>query len=77
MVLVLASSVPVTLSRVDMPADARGPAHVHWNLGYRFTATADLRLVAESGRPVEWWPVDALPPEAPVDLPGLLAAVLR
>jgi len=66
---------PVTLSRVDMPADRNGPAHVHWNLGYRFTADPDGALRAEAGRPAQWWPVDGLPPDVPADLPGLLAVL--
>ena len=68
---------PVTLTRVDMPADARGPAHVHWNLGYRFTADPDAALVAEAGRPAQWWPVDGLPSEVPADLADLLAVLAR
>jgi len=38
---------PVTLTLVQAPADAVGPPHRHWLLGYRFIAEPDAPLVPE------------------------------
>lgn len=65
---------PVTLGVEPWPADERGPEHLHWGLGYRFTGDPDADLRPERD-PVSWHPVDHLPAGAVADLAPLLAAL--
>jgi 8-oxo-dGTP pyrophosphatase MutT (NUDIX family) len=67
---------PVTLTLVDVPPDALGPAHRHWLLGYRYHADIAAPLVPERD-PVAWHDVERLPTPAPADLAPLLAALTR
>jgi 8-oxo-dGTP pyrophosphatase MutT (NUDIX family) len=55
------SEVPALLHPAIFPARDDEPAHVHWNLGYRFVADPSTPLVPEPGAPVAWFPVDDLP----------------
>lgn len=65
---------PVSVSSAAAPADADGPAHHHWLVGYRFTAGLDVVLVPERD-PVAWHDVAALPHPQPDDLDPLLEIV--
>jgi 8-oxo-dGTP pyrophosphatase MutT (NUDIX family) len=67
---------PVTLTLVDVPPDAVGPAHRHWLLGYRFEAEVAATLVPERD-PIAWHRVDRLPTPSPADLAPLVAALTR
>ena len=58
-----------------MPTDDRGPAHVHWSLGYRFVDEPDA-LTAERGRPAEWFPITGLPVDVFGDIRPFLAALV-
>jgi 8-oxo-dGTP diphosphatase len=66
--------LPVTVALAAAPADSRGPAHDHWLVGYRFTASPDAVLVPERD-PVAWHAVTALPHARVDDLAPLLAAL--
>ena len=72
--LMLGDPDPVTLSVEQLPADGRGPAHVHWNLGFRFTGDPAVAPRAERDA-VGWHRVDDLPAGAVADLAPLLAAL--
>jgi 8-oxo-dGTP pyrophosphatase MutT (NUDIX family) len=65
---------PVTLTLVRAPADAVGPPHRHWLLGYRFVADPRAPLVPERD-PLAWHPAAALPPDVIADIPPLWATV--
>jgi len=62
---------PITVTCAAAPADADGPGHDHWLLGFRFTASPDADLVPERD-PVAWHRRDALPHPFPDDLEPLL-----
>jgi 8-oxo-dGTP pyrophosphatase MutT (NUDIX family) len=67
---------PVTLTLVDAPADAIGPPHRHWLLGYRFIAEPDAPLVPERD-PLAWHPAASLPADVIGDIPPLWEIVRR
>ncbi len=67
---------PVTLTLVQAPADAVGPPHRHWLLGYRFVADRDAPLVPERDR-VAWHRAAALPRDVVADIPPLWEIVRR
>jgi 8-oxo-dGTP pyrophosphatase MutT (NUDIX family) len=54
-------AVPTVLHPAIFPARGDEPAHVHWNLGYRFIADPATPLVPEPDAPVAWFAVDDLP----------------
>jgi ADP-ribose pyrophosphatase YjhB (NUDIX family) len=66
---------PVSVSYAAAPADAGGPVHHHWLLGYVFTAAPGTPLVRERDE-VAWHAVTALPRPHPADLSALLPHVL-
>ncbi len=68
---------PMIVSCVEMPATDDGPEHLHWGVGYVFRSARSVKLVAEEGRPVAWWPVRKLPEVCAPDLPGLLPRLAR
>jgi 8-oxo-dGTP pyrophosphatase MutT (NUDIX family) len=61
---------PVTLTLVQAPADAVGPPHRHWLLGYRFLSDPAAQLVPERD-PLAWHPATALPRDIVADIPPL------
>jgi 8-oxo-dGTP pyrophosphatase MutT (NUDIX family) len=65
---------PVTLTLVNAPADAVGPPHRHWLLGYRFIGDPDAPLAPERD-PLAWHRAAALPRDVIADIPPLWAAV--
>ena len=65
---------PVTLTLVQAPADAVGPPHRHWLLGYRFIGDPHAPLVPERD-PLAWHPASRLPPDVIADIPPLWATV--
>ena len=67
---------PVTLTLAGVPSDDRGPAHLHWILGYRFAGDPVDPLRVERDA-VAWHRVDELPGPAVADLAPLLDGVLR
>ena len=74
---VQADAVPALLHPSRFPAGADHPAHVHWNLGYRFRAEPKAPLVPEEDAPVAWFPVDALPSPTTPDVAPLVALLTR
>ncbi len=68
---------PVSLHPRSIPPTGDGPAHLHWNLGYRFVADASHTPLAEPGQPVAWWPVDRLPDDCVADLHEGVERILR
>ena len=76
LLLAPAAEKPVTLTLAEVPGDERGPAHVHWILGYRFVGDPSMPLHVERDR-VAWHPVEDLPTPAVADLAPLLAGLLH
>ena len=66
-------AVPTVLHPARFPARGPHPAHLHWNLGYRFQADSTVLLVPEEAAPVAWFPVDALPAPTTPDVAPLVA----
>jgi 8-oxo-dGTP pyrophosphatase MutT (NUDIX family) len=64
--------VPTVLHPAIFPARGDEPAHVHWNLGYRFVADPSSALTPEPGAPVAWFPVDDLPRPTTADVAPLV-----
>ena len=69
-------AVPTLLHPSRYPAGGDHPAHVHWNLGYRFRVDAGLPLAPEEESPVAWFPVDALPTPTTRDVAPLVALLV-
>ena len=76
LLLAPAAEQPVTLTLAEVPGDERGPAHLHWILGYRFVGDPSMPLHVERDR-VAWHPVEDLPAPAVADLAPLLAGCHR
>jgi 8-oxo-dGTP pyrophosphatase MutT (NUDIX family) len=76
LVLAPAAPHPVTLTLGDVPGDERGPAHLHWLLGYRFVGDPAIPLLPERD-PVAWHDVADLPSPMVGDLAPLLSALIR
>ncbi len=64
--------VPTVLHPAIFPARGDEPAHLHWNLGYRFVADPSSPLTTEPGAPVAWFPVDDLPRPTTPDVAPLV-----
>ena len=65
-----------TLTLAGVPADAHGPAHLHWILGYEFVGDPATPLRVERDD-VAWHDVTAVPSPSVADLGPLLAALVR
>lgn len=65
--------VPALLHPAVFPARGAHPAHVHWNLGYRYTAALDDELTPEDRCPVAWFPIDGLPTPTTPDVAPIVA----
>ena len=75
--LVPLGAVPLDLDRHDLGAGfAR--CDTHWDVGYGFVAARSRTPVAsDESEAVDWWPVDALPPDVPPGFPERLARAVR
>lgn len=64
--------VPTVLHPAIFPARGDEPAHLHWNLGYRFIADPSAPLTPEPGAPAAWFAVDDLPRPTTPDVAPLV-----
>ncbi|PJI91006.1 NUDIX domain-containing protein [Luteimicrobium subarcticum] len=74
----LASGAPSDVDRHDLAA-AFGTCRTHWDVAFVAVASPDAPVVvSDESEDVRWFPVDALPSDAPDNLPGRVArAVAR
>lgn len=57
----VAYTMPAAVYATLLPAKGADVAHVHYCLGFVFTATMDATLTSEVGQPVAWFDVTNLP----------------
>lgn len=67
------SAEPADLNRHEL-SSAFGACRAHWDVGYvALASTNDQVVVSDESEDVRWFGVDALPEEAPVELPSRVA----